>query len=60
MMKWVGIVGVVILVLGGLMLAGVLEMAAGLVKLGFFLALALVALLVFAGWRMKRRAGRSG
>jgi hypothetical protein len=49
--KWAGIIGVVVLILGGLALAGVWDLAAGPVKLGFFLAVALF----IGGWMVKRK-----
>ena len=55
MLKWAGIIGVVALILGGLAMAGVLELAAGLVKLGFFLAVALFLALLIGGWMVKRK-----
>lgn len=56
MLKWVVIIGVLALIFGGLLLAGVFKLAVGLVKLIFFLAIILIVLALFRGWI----AGRKG
>ncbi|HYE31341.1 MAG TPA: hypothetical protein VEH27_07940 [Methylomirabilota bacterium] len=55
MLKWIVITCVLILLFGGMLLSGMLELAAGAVKLIAFLALALIGAAVFAGLRAKNR-----
>ena len=55
MLKWAGIIAALTLIVGVLVVMGVIEVAAGLIELGFFLALGLIALLVIGGFWLKKK-----
>lgn len=55
MLKWAGIITVVALIIGALVVAGVIQLAAGLVKIGLFVVFGLIAALVIGGIWVKKK-----
>ena len=55
MLKWAGIIGALTLIVGILIVAGIIEIAGGILKLAFFLVLGLIAALVIGGWLIKKK-----
>lgn len=56
MFKWIMGILVAALIVGGLMLAGIIQVAVGVAKLVFFAAVGLIVVAIIAGWLLKKAA----